>query len=170
MQRKSIVTAIIVGGLRATAAVTAWLTIGTTRRQQQAPQAANNEATPATLPTTAPKPTEAKPKAEATCRTTPTREQAGGAHEACTFIAAQIPVLAQDTSAESHTQVAGSSFRMKPGDDAPSEVREMKPLPQPVTDTYPALKGMQYFLDGQNIVVVGNQAKIEFVIDVRVRP
>ncbi|RTL65610.1 MAG: hypothetical protein EKK41_19935 [Hyphomicrobiales bacterium] len=169
MQTRTTVAIIIVAGIVATAAMTVWLTVGTTRRQE-GPQAANNEATRATLPTTAPKSPEAKPKAEATCRTTPTREQAGGAHEACAFIASQIPVLAQDTSADNHTAIPGSSFRMKPGDDMPADVRELKPLPQPVTDKYPSLKGMQYFLDGQNIVVVGEQAKIEFVIDVHVRP
>jgi hypothetical protein len=39
-----------------------------------------------------------------------------------------------------------------------------------VTQRLPALQGDQYFLSGQDIVVVGKGAKIAFVIDVRVRP
>lgn len=34
----------------------------------------------------------------------------------------------------------------------------------------PELQGLQYFLDAQIIVVVGDGAKVQFVIDVAVRP
>ncbi|MDX2204153.1 MAG: hypothetical protein NW223_15485 [Hyphomicrobiaceae bacterium] len=110
------------------------------------------------------------PKKEATCRTTPQQQQAGMQHAACAWIASQIPVLAQDTSDLNRTSSPATISGLKPGMDMPSDVRELLPLPQAVTDRYPSLRGQLYFLAGQNIVVVGDQAKIEFVIDVNVRP
>ena len=91
-------------------------------------------------------------------------------HEDCAFIASQIPVLPSNTEREAHSGATVPSPRFEPGADIPSDVRDLKPLPAGVTQRLPQLRGYQYFLAGQDIVVVGNGAKIAFVIDVRIRP
>ena len=123
-----------------------------------------------TLPVTKPKAPSQQTAGEATCRTTPGGGQAGGSHEVCAFIAAHVPVLRQDTSDLNRTTAPGSSRSLKPGDDIASDVRELKPLPEAVTQKYPDFGGSQYFLVGQDIVAVGAHAKVALVIDVKVRP
>jgi hypothetical protein len=63
-----------------------------------------------------------------------------------------------------------SSPEFKPGSDVPPDVRQLKALPESVVQRLPALRGYQYFLSGQDIVVVGPAAKVAFVVDVKVRP
>jgi hypothetical protein len=111
-----------------------------------------------------------EPAKEATCRTTVGEKQAAMSHEDCVFIASQIPVLASNTDHEARTGKTTPSPALSPGSDVPEDVKELKALPTSVTDRLPALRGHQYFLSGQNIVVVGNGAKIAFVVNVRVRP
>ena len=111
-----------------------------------------------------------EPAKEATCRTTVGEKQASLSHEDCVFIASQISVLASNTDPEARTAKTTPSPALSPGSDVPADVRDLKPLPDTVTERLPALRGYSYFLSGQNIVVVGNGAKIAFVVDVRVRP
>jgi hypothetical protein len=111
-----------------------------------------------------------EPAKEGTCRTTVGEKQAGMSHEDCAFIASQIPVLASNTDSEARTSKTAPSSTLSPGSDVPADVKELKPLPSSVTERLPALQGLNYFLSGQNIVVVGTGAKIAFVVDVRVRP
>jgi len=111
-----------------------------------------------------------EPTKEATCRTTVGEKQAGLSHEDCVFIASQIPVLASNIDPEARTAKTAPSPTLSPGSDVPADVRELKPLPSSVTERLPALRGHSYFLSGQDIVVVGNGAKIAFVVNVRVRP
>jgi hypothetical protein len=120
-------------------------------------------------PTQSPASPAGEPRREATCRTIPSAGQAS-MHEDCAFIASQIPVLPSNTEREAHSGATVPSPRFEPGADIPSDVRDLKPLPAGVTQRLPQLRGYQYFLAGQDIVVVGNGAKIAFVIDVRIRP
>jgi hypothetical protein len=111
-----------------------------------------------------------EPRKEATCRTTPGEGQPSMSHEDCAFIASQIQVLATTTEPENHSGLATPSADFRPGSDMPPDVRQLKPLPESVVQRLPALRGYQYFLSGQDIVVVGPAAKIAFVVDVKVRP
>ena len=91
-------------------------------------------------------------------------------HEDCAFIASQIPVLSSDTNPELHSNRKAPNATPIPGSDISPDVRELKPLPSVVTERLPALRDYQYYLSGQDIVVVGHGAKIAFVVDVRIRP
>ena len=77
----------------------------------------------------------------------------------CAFIASQIPVLPSNTEGQAHSSVKVLTPTFEPGSDIPADVREHKPLPDTVTHRLPALRGYQYFLAGQDIVVVGKGAK-----------
>jgi len=133
--------------------------------------AGNNERGDTTLaPPKSPRAPAGEPRREATCRTTLSAGQASMSHEDCAFIASQIPVLSSKTERQVHSGATLPSPTFQPGADIPSDVRDLKPLPATVTQRLPALRGYQYFLAGQDIVVVGRGAKIAFVIDVRVRP
>jgi hypothetical protein len=112
----------------------------------------------------------ADPNKEVTCHTIPSAGQAQMSDTDCAFIASQINVLPSHSDPQLHKPEYTPSPVLKPGMDVPSTVKELKPLPQSVTQRLPALQGGQYFLSGQDIVVVGKGAKIAFVIDVRVRP
>lgn len=111
-----------------------------------------------------------EPAKEATCRTTPGEKQAGMSHKDCVFIASKIPVLASNTSEEPRTNVTVPAPALSPGSDVPADVKELKPLPSSVTEQLPALRTLRYFLAGQDIVVVGNDGKVAFIVDVKVRP
>jgi hypothetical protein len=108
---------------------------------------------------------------EAVCQTTPAEGQAGMSNADCAFIASQIPVLPSKTNPQtrSDTDVVPSA-RYKPGADIPSSIQQLKPLPNAVTQRFPALKEDQYFLSGQDIVIVTKGAKVAFVIRVNVLP
>jgi hypothetical protein len=158
-------------GLAAGTFLTLWLAEDASRRSLT-PVPRNNEQgvsdPPAAAPTSDTPVTENVAK-EGTCRTTPGGEQAGMSHEDCAYIASQIAILPSSTSKDLHSQRA-PSLALRPGADLPSDVRELKPLPETVTARLPALKGYQYFLAGQDIVVVGHEAKVAFVVNVSVRP
>jgi len=133
--------------------------------------AGNNERGDTTPPpTNSPTAPAGEPRREATCWTTPSAGQAFMSHEDCAFIASQIPVLPSNTEREAHSGATLPSPTFQPGANIPSGVRDLTPLPATVTQRLPALRGYQYFLAGQDIVVVGRGAKIAFVIDVRIRP
>jgi hypothetical protein len=111
-----------------------------------------------------------EPAKEATCRTTPGEKQAGMSHKDCVFLASQISVLASNTNQQARTVKTVPSPSLSPGSDVPTDVTELKPLPNSVTDRLPSLLGFSYFLSGQDIVVVGSGAKVAFVVNVSVRP
>src|SRR4051794_35019048 len=141
----------------------AWyLAYDASRRGREKPVANNELPGAKRLPTDAGSAPAGEPRREATCRTTPSGGQVSMSHEDCAFIASQIPVLASNTEPEIHSTTSVPSPRFQPGADIPSDVRDLKPLPDSVTTRLPALRGDQYFLAGQDIVVVGEGAKIAF--------
>ena len=174
MRRSRTIAVIAVIGIAAAVLFTWYLTTDVYRREQ--PLVRNTDLpgtrTPVSEPTNVPRvgAENGEPRKEASCRTTPSEGQASMSHEDCAFIASQIPVLTSNTGAKNRSTAAAPSQQFRPGADMPSDVRELKPLPETVTQRLPALRGYQYFLSGQDIVVVGPAAKIAFVVDVRVRP
>lgn len=144
--------------------------------QRDRPQSRSTELPGSGTPTSQPSDTQrigaqnGEPRKEATCRTTPGEGQPSMSHEDCAFIASQIEVLASTTEPENRSDPAASSPEFRPGADVPADVRQLKPLPESVVQRLPALHGYQYFLSGQDIVVVGPAAKVAFVVDVKVRP
>jgi len=78
----------------------------------------------------------------------------------CAFIASQIPVLPGNTESQADSSVKVPTPHSSPVPIFPADVRELKPLPDTVTQRLPALRGDQYLLAGQDIVVVGKGPKI----------
>jgi hypothetical protein len=148
-----------------------YLLFDATSRRNERPTAANERGTqPPTAPSDPKHKVTGVPQKEATCRTTPAGGQPAMSHEDCAFIAATIPVLPSQTSPGLHADAKAPTPLPQPGSEIPSDVQELKPLPDAVTQKLTALRGYQYYLSGEDIVVVGNGAKVAFVVDVRVRP
>lgn len=168
MKRNS--TTLVIAICLVFAVLIAWMLTRGTEWLARSPTVANNQASPSGAPTAFPAPPTANFKKQATCRTTPGGGQPAAPHAECAFIAAHIPVLPSQTSDAVRTDHPAVSLGLEPGMDVPASVRDLKPLPAVVTQTYPQLEGSRYFLAGEDIVVVGRDKRVAFVIDVKVRP